>query len=215
MKKALIVSVTLSVVLLAAVLYLLTGITKVESAPADGKSLAGTKSCCAEVEGGKPSDSSIYQLESVWKTESGKETTLNSLKGKKQIMAMIFTSCTYACPLILNDLKKIESALDHDEADFLLISIDPARDTPEALTAYAKNNKLELKKWRLLTGDETGISELAAVLGFKYKKEPDGSFSHSNIINVFDENGEVEYQHFGLNQDVHDVIEAVKKNKEK
>ena len=51
-------------------------------------------------------------------------------------------------------------------------------------------------------GDENGISELAAVLGFKYKKEPDGSFSHSNIINVLDENGIMAYQHFGLNQDV-------------
>ncbi|MCX6169429.1 MAG: SCO family protein [Ignavibacteriales bacterium] len=216
MKKALIISATVSVVLLGVVLYLLIGVKNVESAPLKEvkQSSSEVKSCCANLKNDKANDNSIYQLESVWKTESGNKITLNNLKGKKQIMAMIFANCTYACPLIVNDMKKIESKIKQNDVDFLLVSIDSKRDTPEALTQYAKNNKLDMKRWHLLTGDENGISELAAVLGFKYKKEPDGSFSHSNIINVLDENGVVTYQHFGLNQDVQDVIEEINKNKE-
>lgn len=216
MKKALIISASLSVILLGVVFYLLIGVKNVESASIIGVTQTSheKKSCCAEEKNEKASDNSIYQLESVWKTEAGNEITLNDLKGKTQIMAMVFANCTYACPLIVNDMKKIESAINRNDVNFLLVSIDPKRDTPEALTQYAKNNKLDLRRWRLLTGDENGISELAAVLGFKYKKEPDGSFSHSNIINVLDENGEVAYQHFGLNQDVQDVIEAINKIKE-
>ena len=216
MKKALIISATVSVVLLGVVLYLLIGVKNVESAPLEQvkQTSSEMKPCCANLKNDKANDNSIYQLESVWKTEAGKKITLNDLKGKKQIMAMVFANCTYACPLIVNDMKKIESKINRNDVDFLLVSIDPKRDTPEALTQYAKNNKLDLKRWHLLTGDENGISELAAVLGFKYKKEPDGSFSHSNIINVLDENGVVAYQHFGLNQDVQDVIEEINKNKE-
>ncbi|MHB8905430.1 MAG: SCO family protein [Melioribacteraceae bacterium] len=216
MKNALIISATVSVVLLGVVLYLLIGVKNVESAPLEQvkQTSSEMKPCCANLKNDKANDNSIYQLESVWKTEAGKKITLNDLKGKKQIMAMVFANCTYACPLIVNDMKKIESKINRNDVDFLLVSIDPKRDTPEALTQYAKNNKLDLKRWHLLTGDENGISELAAVLGFKYKKEPDGSFSHSNIINVLDENGVVAYQHFGLNQDVQDVIEEINKNKE-
>lgn len=216
MKKALIISGSVSLILLGVIVYLLLGVKNAESAPI--KEVKQTSSelrpCCSQLKNEKAGDNSIYQLESIWKTESGKKITLNDLKGKKQIMAMIFANCTYACPLIVNDMKKIESKISRSDVNFLLVSIDSKRDTPEALTQYAKTNNLDLKRWHLLTGDENGISELAAVLGFKYKKELDGSFSHSNIINVLDENGEVAFQHFGLNQDVQDVIEAINKNKE-
>ena len=213
MKKALIISISFSVVLLTVLFYFLIS----EKSPAKIKTLQvkqisnEKKSCCAEENGGEVSESSVYQLESEWKAETGKKIMLSELKGKKQIMAMVFTSCTYACPLILNDMKKIESKIKRNDVNFLLISIDPKRDTPEALTEYARNNKLDMKRWRLLTGDENSISELAAVLGFKYKKEPDGSFSHSNIINILNENGEVAYQHFGLNQDIQDILDELKK----
>lgn len=213
MKKALIISITFSTLLLTVLFYLLisekgSGSVNIVQAK---QSTNEKKSCCAEEVGGETSENSVYQLESKWETEIGKKIMLRDLKGKKQIMAMVFTSCTYACPLIVNDMKKIESQIKRNDVNFLLISIDPKRDTPEVLMQYAKNNKLDMKRWRLLTGDENSISELAAVLGFKYKKEPDGSFSHSNIINVLNEAGEVAYQHFGLNQDVQDVLDELKK----
>ncbi len=216
MKKALIISTTLSIILLAALIFLLAKEKNAGSASSQvSLKSPQDKSCCDDPGAGAKSDNSIYQLESAWKNELGERVTLDKLKGKKQVMAMIFASCTYACPLIVNDMKKIESLVKRDDVNFLLISIDPQRDTPAALLKYAENNKLDLKKWTLLTGDENGVSELAAVLGFKYKKEPDGSFSHSNIINLLDEAGEVKFQHFGLNQDVQDIIEKIQNNKEK
>ena len=170
------------------------------------------KLCCADlkIDHGKVEDNSIYQLDSKWRDESGKTISLTDLKGKKQIMAMIFTSCTYACPLILNDMKKIESQTKSKDVNYLLVSIDPARDTPEVLKSFAERNNLDLNKWRLITGSQNGVSELAAVLGFRYKKEKDGSFSHSNIISVLNENGEIAFQHFGLNQSVQDVLNSLK-----
>lgn len=172
-------------------------------------------SCCTEEKSaGEASENSIYQLDSKWKTESGNEISLSELSGKPQIMAMIFTSCTYACPIIVNDIKKIEAGISKEKLDkvnFLLISIDPERDTPDTLMQFAKKQKLNLNRWKLLTADESSVSELAAVMGFKYKKEKDGSFSHSNIVSVLDKKGEIVFQHFGLNEDVTDVIEAFNK----
>jgi len=213
MKKALIISISFSTVLLVVVFYfLISGKNSASINTIQAKQNAIEKnSCCAGQNSGEVSENSVYQLKSKWKTETGKNIMLKELKGKKQIMAMVFTNCTYACPLIVNDMKKIELQIKRNDVNFLLISIDPKRDTPEALMQYAKNNKLDLKRWHLITGDENSISELAAVLGFKYKKEADGSFSHSNIINVLNEAGEVAYQHFGLNQDVQDVLGELNK----
>lgn len=174
------------------------------------------KLCCAglKTDHGVVSENSIYQLESKWKNSSNQTIFLKSLAGKKQIVALIYTNCSYACPLILNDMKKIESQLKQNDVNYVLVSIDPKRDTPETLKTFAERNNLDLNKWHLLTGTEEGINELAAVLGFNYQKNSDGNFSHSNIISVLNERGEVAYQHFGLNQDVKDVLNKIKNMKE-
>lgn len=130
-------------------------------------------------------------------------------------MAMIFANCTYACPIIVNDMKNIENSLTKKELDktnFVLISIDPDRDTPEALKQFAERFGLDLKRWKLLTSNKNNVDELSAVLGFKYKEENDGGFSHSNIINIINSNGEVVSQHFGLNQKIRNIVTELKNN---
>ncbi|RPI70535.1 MAG: SCO family protein, partial [Ignavibacteriales bacterium] len=124
-----------------------------------------------------------------------------------------FASCTYACPILVNDMKRIETALiNEDEISsykFLLVSIDPERDTPEMLSEFAKRHKLDLKRWKLLTGTADDIMELAAVTGFKYKKEDNGEFSHSNMINFLNDGGEIIHQQIGLNQDITPSTEKI------
>lgn len=151
------------------------------------------------------SDESIYQLESEWTNQSGKEVELEEFKGKPVVFTMFFASCNYACPILVYDMKKIESKLSPEELkdyQFVLVSIDPERDTPQALNEYAKKFNLDTNRWSLLTGDKDDVLELAAVLGFKYKQEEDGQFSHSNLINIINEKGEVVFQHVGLNKDI-------------
>lgn len=67
---------------------------------------------------------------------------------------MIFTSCTRACPVILNDLKKVEAGLLDTELikiKFLLVSIDPEREARAALRKFAEEHNLDLNRWQLLT----------------------------------------------------------------
>ncbi|MGE5681430.1 MAG: SCO family protein, partial [Bacillota bacterium] len=135
------------------------------------------------------------------------------LKGKKVVLAMIFANCTYACPLIVNDMKIVEKSLgtrEKEETRFVLVSIDPERDTPKALAEYAKTRELDQSRWKLLTGRHEEIKELAALLGFKYKKGEKGDYIHSNLINVFNRQGELVFQHEGLNKGTEDIVEKVK-----
>lgn len=137
---------------------------------------------------------SIFLLDSKWKNQEGKELQLRDLKGKNLVVVMIFTSCQTACPILVADMQKIAAKIDPkktDENTMVLVSIDPDNDTPEVLKKYAEERKMDAKHWTLLTSDMESIRELANVLAVKYKKISPILFSHSNIITVFNKNGEM------------------------
>lgn len=213
MKKAIIISSVFVLVLLTS-LFIINASEKSVNSIQNGQEETENSCCSSELASEEVSDYSLFQLDSEWKTEENQTIQLDHFKGKTTVMAMIFANCTYACPIIVNDMKKLENSLTKNElnsTNFLLVSIDPERDTPEALKEFAERYNLDFKKWKLITGNESGVSELAATLGFKYRKEKDGSFSHSNIINIINPSGEVVRQHFGLNQDVTNIITELKK----
>lgn len=142
---------------------------------------------------------SVFHLESSWLNQDGDTLKLKDLAGKVSVVAMVFTHCEYACPRLLADMNAIEKLVPKTGAHrFILVSIDPDRDTPKVLKAYSKKQQLDSNYWTLLHGDADAILELAAVLGVKYKKLNDGSFSHSNIVHVLDQKGELAYQQKGL-----------------
>ena len=129
-----------------------------------------------------------------------------------QVVALFFTSCTYACPIILHDLRRIEAALPEavrTNTGFTLITIDPERDTPPALHAYRQAHRLPLDRWTLLCGGADDTLELAALLGVKFKREASGQFAHSNLITLLSAEGEILHQLIGLNQDIQEAVKRI------
>ena len=191
---------------------------KNENSTTKTKSVKETKtekhSCCTKEESSEYSDNSIYQLESVWITQAGEKFSIGSLKGKPVVLTMFYASCTYACPILINDMKKIEASFDKDELKnyrFVLLSIDSEKDKPEVLAEVVKKNDLDTKRWTLLTGSKDDIMELAALTGFKFKKDEKEGYSHSNLITFLNDEGEIIHQQVGLNQDIAEAITALSK----
>lgn len=163
-------------------------------------------------ESAKISDMSIYNLPSHWTTQDGNEIELKDLQGKVLAMVMIYTSCQAACPRLVADMRNIESQIPQDKKDdvqFVFVSIDPKTDTPERLTAFAKENEMEEDKWLFLRGTEGDTREFAAVLAVNYKKISPMDFSHSNIISVFDQGGELAHQQEGLGVNNKETVQAI------
>jgi protein SCO1 len=145
-------------------------------------------------EAGEPSGHSLFHLEPEWWDQSGATRRLASLGGRVQVLAMAYTHCAYACPRIIGDMKRLESALGPEYAElvgFTLASIDSERDTPERLAEFAEDLRLDPGRWTLLGADEGGVLELAAALGVRYRRESDAEFSHTNLIVVLTPTGEV------------------------
>ncbi|MGO3184268.1 MAG: SCO family protein [Aequorivita sp.] len=158
------------------------------------------------------SEMSIYNLPSHWTTQDGEEIELKDLQGKVLAMVMIYTSCQAACPRLVADMRNIEKQIPEDKMDdvqFVFVSIDPKTDTPERLTEFAQENDMEDDRWLFLRGTEEDTREFAAVLAVNYKKISPMDFSHSNIISVFDQGGEMAHQQEGLGVDNKETVQAI------
>lgn len=158
------------------------------------------------------SDLSIYNLPSKWTTQNGKNIELKSLRGNVLVMVMIYTSCKAACPRLVADMRDIESKLEKStkqHVKLILVSIDPKTDTPERLKSFAIKNQMNQDPWIFLRSTEENTREFAAVLAVNYKQISPIDFSHSNIISVFNPEGELIFQQEGLGVNNEKTIETI------
>lgn len=165
-----------------------------------------------EVSPDEISEMSIFNLKSKWYTEENEEILLEHLKGKTTVMVMIYTTCKAACPRLVADMRSIESkiiAANRTEVQYVLVSINPETDTPEVLKSFAIENEMDGEQWTFLQGTTADVRELSNVLAVKYKEISPIDFSHSNIITVFDDLGEMVHQQEGLGVDNEETVAVI------
>ena len=135
---------------------------------------------------------SLYQLDTKLETHDGRTLELAALRGSPVLVTMFYASCEGVCPLIAVHLRRIESRLSTAQRErlrVLMVSFDPARDTPEALAKFARDHRADADRWVLARADEGDTREIAAALGIRYRGLPNGVFSHSTVITILDADG--------------------------
>jgi protein SCO1/2 len=125
---------------------------------------------------------------------------------------MGFTSCKYACPRIIGDMKRIETELgaDADKAAFVFFSFDTATDEPAQMKKAAGEQKLDLGRWTFAISDDETIRQLAVALQFKFATV-EGFLTHSNLIAVLDADGNIVHREESLGADIAPTVTALKK----
>ncbi len=91
------------------------------------------------------------------------------LLGKVWMADFVFTTCPEACPRLTAKMRGLQDALtpaEQERIGLVSISVDPSRDTPAVLKAYAAKYGAKDSLWRFLTGSQTEV-ERAVVEGFK------------------------------------------------
>ena len=187
---------------------------------ADQSTAATNRSCCVQLPAAAPSsklpdlsDNSLFHLDSTWTNDAARPLKLGSFQGRPLVVTMFFSSCAYACPILVHDVKRIEAAIPENirtDVSFVLISFDTDRDTPPVLAEFRARHQLPAN-WTLLRGGTDDVLELAALLGIKFKKDARGEFAHSNIISLLNGQGEVVLQQIGLNRDPQPTSYALEK----
>ncbi|HVI25147.1 MAG TPA: SCO family protein [Xanthomonadaceae bacterium] len=135
---------------------------------------------------------SVYQLPVKLTDAQGRQYDWRSLRGKPRVVSMFYTSCQFICPLIVDAGKAIEKQLtpaQQQRVGFLLVSMDPARDTPAALKKIETARKLDPKRWTLASPAPGDVRAVAGVLGVRYRQLEDGEFNHSTVLVLLDADG--------------------------
>jgi len=114
-------------------------------------------------------------------------------KNKVYVVEFFFTSCPTICPRMNENMVKVQNEFyGNPSFGIVSISIDPERDSPEVLKAYADEKGATLKNWNFLTGDKEEIYSFSND-GFKLyageNKDVEGGFEHSGLFALIDKDG--------------------------
>jgi protein SCO1 len=120
---------------------------------------------------------------------------------KLKLVEFIYTNCPDICPTTTQKMVQLKSDLEKSnvfgkEIEFVTITIDPYRDTPEVLQKYMSAFEIpNSDDWIFLTGDKENIKadqkkirEVAESLQFQYKDPGNGQFVHTSFTYLIDEN---------------------------
>ena len=112
---------------------------------------------------------------------NNKSVSLSSLQGKWTILTFGFTHCPDICPSAMasfkNELELIKDS-NKSKVQFVFVSVDPKRDTPELLKKYAEFYSTEIKTF---SGSKENLDLLVKSLGAMYEISGDTA---SNIYEV-------------------------------
>ena len=103
------------------------------------------------------------------------------LKGRVVLINFIFTNCQDYCPMVTQKLIQTRNHMVEvvkDEVWYVSISIDPERDTPEAMKAFANKQGVDESRWVFLTGDKQNLDFIVKRLG-QYTQDVE---SHSTLM---------------------------------
>ncbi len=94
--------------------------------------------------------------------QNGRQFTDANLQGHIWIADLIFTHCPGSCPIMTSKLASIQKSLTKTpQVKLVSFSVDPDRDTPQALREYARSYNVDTTQWDFLTGPRGQIFTLA------------------------------------------------------
>ncbi len=134
-------------------------------------------------------DSTIGRIK--WMPNQGTTPlALADLLGKPVVLTMSYTACRRTCSTTMLVLREMQAIFDRKgrEANFAIVSYDPARDSPAEWTAYRKSRGLDRASWHFLTGTLPDTRRLARFLDLNFWNY-DQHVMHDFRIALFDTQG--------------------------
>lgn len=136
----------------------------------------------------------------------GQSVQLSDFRGRAVALTFIFANCTDVCPLTAINMGAAYELLPEnrrDEVAFLAVTVDPARDTQEALEAFSAQFDLASNpSWFALRGDTATLAPVWQSYGVNpgtematpgqhgdHGTEPGGGNGHTDAIYLIDPEG--------------------------
>ena len=146
----------------------------------------------------------------------GDQVALNKdLKGRMLVVDFFFTTCPSICPRLTHHMRKLSDAFKRTPmarndtlVQFISITVDPGRDTFQALRAYADRYGADGNRWWFITGDKKKLYDWARTQLHLSVPDGDGGaddFIHTEQITLIDADRNIRGYYNGL-----DSLDAAK-----
>ncbi|MCW3148236.1 SCO family protein [Stutzerimonas stutzeri] len=118
--------------------------------------------------------------------QNGRPFSTDALRGRWHMLFFGFTACPDICPTTLSDMRRLLGKMDpkvREQIQLVLVTADPARDSPEQLKSYLSYYRAEFKG---LTGELSELKALSQALGLPFvpASETEGDYSVSHSANI-------------------------------
>lgn len=128
--------------------------------------------------------------------QDGKPLSTGDLRGKAVVVSFIYTTCGGVCPATTHKMFTIQEALKKEglwngKIQFISISLDPERDTPDVLKRYAAAYDSDLAAWHFLTGEPKDVARVVNDWGMWARKNEQGILDHPSRIFLVDPRGRI------------------------
>jgi protein SCO1/2 len=137
---------------------------------------------------------SVYQADIPLLNDRGEPFAWRDQRGQPQIVSMLYTSCRFTCPMLVDGAKAVRASLPPDERARLrvtFVSLDPARDTVASLGQLRAERGLDGAPWTLARVDAAHVRTVASLLGVRYRALANGDFNHTSVLVLLDADGRI------------------------
>jgi protein SCO1 len=127
---------------------------------------------------------------------SGQAVRLTDYRGRVTLLAFIFTTCPSVCPIISQQMSKLQDALRDaalfpGKATMLSVTVDPETDTAGVLANYAKTFHADPAGWRFLRDSAERTKPVLAAYDEWTKRLPQGETDHPARVYLIDKKGDI------------------------
>ncbi len=143
---------------------------------------------------GKEKTDTIYHQVPPFRffNQLGKPLSEKNMSGKIYVSDFFFASCRGICPKMTSQLHRVQKKFakrEQDDVRILSHTVDPKRDSAEALEAYAERNNADPRIWNFVTGDKKelyGIARNGYLLPVQQGDGGPDDFIHSEQVVLVD-----------------------------
>jgi protein SCO1/2 len=120
---------------------------------------------------------------------SGRAVTLSAQRGQVVALTFLYTSCPDVCPLTATRFRAAQTELQGDASRvmFIAVSVDPDRDTPQAVRAFSSAHGLA-SNWFYLVGGRAQLSPVWAAYGIGVQAGST-TVTHNDAVYLIDRSG--------------------------
>lgn len=136
--------------------------------------------------------------------QDGERVSLQDFRGKTVVMSFMYTNCPTVCPLITSKFLRAAEMMGESlgkEVVFIGVTVDPERDTPEAVRRFLEGKGM-LGRMEYLTGDREEVEKVWENYNVYVNKTPEeqGGYQvdHTAVVYLIDREGYLRVLYPGL-----------------